>query len=273
MRLIAPLRLDARLVAPSPPRRPRTIGRPRLVGRHLPELAAVRADPKTVRHAVTVRRYDGPERTLEFATGTALWSHNGTSPLPIRWVLSRDPQGASGPRCSSSTRPEDDAETILAEVIERWPIAVTVEGSRAHLGVETQRKWSDLAIERETPCLFGPDSVAALIGRALPQEHPLAIRTSARYPRAQATFSDVPAAVRRHCWSGLEIRTSDRDPACVEILRSHWEVPLGPDSTRIPGRTVRKTPHVAGSKINFRGQVPPHPDHFTPLRVAHSVIM
>jgi hypothetical protein len=61
----------------------------------------VRADPKTVWRAVTVRRYEGSERTLEFATETALWSHNGTTPLPIRWVLSRDPKGASGPRCSS----------------------------------------------------------------------------------------------------------------------------------------------------------------------------
>src|SRR6266516_2541398 len=34
--------------------------------------------------------------------------------------------------------------------IKRWVIEVTFEESRAHLGIETQRQWSDLAIERST---------------------------------------------------------------------------------------------------------------------------
>jgi hypothetical protein len=223
VRLIAPLRLVARLFAPPPPRRPGTIGRPRLVGRRLPKLAAALADPKTVWRALTLRWYNGSERTLEFAIGTALWYHNGKTPLPIRWVLSQDPKGALEPRCCSSTRPENDAEAILAEVIKRWPIEVPFAEARAHLGVETPRHWSDRAIARETPCLFGLSSLVALIGRALHQEHPLAIRTSAWYPKPQATFSDVLAAVRRHCGNGLDIRTSDRDPRCVEIPRPQWE--------------------------------------------------
>ena len=37
--------------------------------------------------------------------------------------------------------------------------------------------------------------------------------------RLQATLSDVLAAVRRHCWDGLDIRISRYDPACVEIPR------------------------------------------------------
>jgi hypothetical protein len=118
---------------------------------------------------------------------------------------------------------ENDTEAILAEVIKRWPIEVPFAEARAHLGVETPRHWSDRAIARETPCLFGLSSLVALIGRALHQEHPLAIRTSAWYPKPQATFSDVLAAVRRHCGNGLDIRTSDRDPRCVEIPRPQWE--------------------------------------------------
>lgn len=223
VRLIAPLRLDARRFAPPPERGPGTIGRPRLVGRRLPNRDAVLVDPETVGHAVTLRWYDGSERSLEVASGTALWYHNGKLPRPIRWVLSRDPKGELEPRGSSSTRPEDDAMAILAEVIQRWPIEVTFEESRAHLGVETQRPWSDRAIERETPCRFGLDSLVALIGRALHQRRPLAIRSAAWYPKAQATFSDVLAAVRRHCRSGLDIRRSDHDPGCVEIPRPQYE--------------------------------------------------
>ena len=46
-------------------------------------------------------------------------------------------------------------------------IEVTFEEGRAHLGIETQRQWSDRAIERSTPLLFGLYSLVTLFGRAL----------------------------------------------------------------------------------------------------------
>ena len=166
-----------------------------------------------------MRWYDGADRDLEIASGTAVWYHNGFEPLPIRWVLVRDPAGRLEPRAYFSTRPEDEAASIPAEVVKRWPIEVTFEEARAHLGVETQRQWSDLAIERETPCLLGLYSVVALLGEALHRASPIAIRAAAWYPKAEATFSDVLAAVRRECWGFLDIRTSQRDPSCAEIPR------------------------------------------------------
>ncbi len=223
VRLIAPLRLDARLFAPPPPRPTGTIGRPRKVGDRLPNLAVVLTDPKTAWEAVTLPWYDGTERVLEVATGTALWYKTGQEPLPIRWVLSRDPQGVLEPRGSFSTCPQDTAASILAEVIRRWPIETTFEEARAHLGIETQRQWSDLAIARETPCLFGLYSLITLFGHALHQEAPISIRGAAWYPKPQATFSDVLAAVRRHCWDWLDIQTSPRDPTCVEIPKVQFD--------------------------------------------------
>jgi hypothetical protein len=59
----------------------------------------------------------------------------------------------------------------------------------------------------------------AALGVALHDEGRLPIRTASWYPKGQATFSDVLAAVRRHCWDGLNIRISRRDPCCVEIPR------------------------------------------------------
>jgi hypothetical protein len=44
---------------------------------------------------------------------------------------------------------------------------VTFEESRANLGIETQRQWSDLATRRATPLLFGLYSLVALFGQAL----------------------------------------------------------------------------------------------------------
>jgi hypothetical protein len=223
VRLIAPLRLDARLFRPAPPKVPGKPGRPRVAGDRLPNLAVVLADPKTEWSRVAVRWYDGSERELELASGTAVWYHSGIEPLPIRWVLTRDPAGQLGPRAYFSTRPEDEPAAIPAEFVKRWSIEVTFEEARAHLGVETQRQWSDLAIERQTPCLLGLYSLVALIGRALHESSPIAIRTAAWYPKAEASFSDVLAAVRRECWGFLDIRTSQGDPSCAEIPRSQLD--------------------------------------------------
>jgi hypothetical protein len=217
--LIAPLRLDARLFSPAPARAPGTIGRPRVVGDRLPNLGVVLADPKTAWSPVAVRWYDGADRELEIVSGTAAWYHNGFEPLPIRWVLTRDPAGQLEPRAYLSTRPEDEASSIMAAFVKRWPIEVTFEEARAHLGVETQRQWSDTAIERETPCLLGLYTVVALLGEALHRASPIAIRAAAWYSKAEATFSDVLGAVRLECWGFLDIRTSQADPAYAEIPR------------------------------------------------------
>ena len=46
--------------------------------------------------------------------------------------------------------------------MKRWTLETACEESRAHLGLETQRQWSDRAIERTTPLLFGLYSLVAL---------------------------------------------------------------------------------------------------------------
>jgi hypothetical protein len=135
-----------------------------------PNLADVLIDPATAWEAATLPWYGGSERTLGLATGTAWWYHPGFAPLPIRWVISRDPEGKLEPRAWFSTRPADTAAAIVAEFVRRWPLEVTFEESRAHLGVETQRQWSDLAIARETPCLLGLYSLVAALGSALHRE-------------------------------------------------------------------------------------------------------
>ena len=132
--------------------------------------------------------------------------------LPIRWVLTRDPAGKREPKAYFSTDQAQGAGEIVEDFVKRWPIEVTYEESRAHLGVETQRQWSDLAIERSTPCLFGLYSVVVLLGHALHPDGAIPVEQAAWYPKTQATFSDVLATVRRHCWSGLTFETSPADP-------------------------------------------------------------
>src|SRR2546430_7183042 len=210
--LIAPLRLDARLFAPPPPPKPHQKGRPRVVGKRLPKLSTILNDPKTAWETLTVTWYGGTERKLEVMTGTALWYSTGTDPLPIRWVLTRDPEGKGEPKAYFSTNQAQGAAEIIEDFVKRWPIEVTFEESRAHLGVETQRQWSDLAIERSTPALLGLYSLVTLLGHALHPDGKIPLQQAAWYPKAQATFSDVLATVRRHLWGGLTFQTSATDP-------------------------------------------------------------
>src|SRR2546426_7507415 len=84
-------RLDAVLHEPPPQRTSHTIGRPRVVGKRLPALEQVLQDAQTLWQKRTLDWYGEGERTLEMCTGTAPWYRYGSDPLPIRWVLTRDP--------------------------------------------------------------------------------------------------------------------------------------------------------------------------------------
>lgn len=110
------------------------------------------------------------------ASGTALWLTDGFAPLPIRWVLVRDPQARLSPYALFCTDPDLDALTILAAYLQRWNVEVTFEEARAHLGLETQRQWTTLAVGRTTPCLLGLYSVVVLLAHAA---HPDGLPTRA----------------------------------------------------------------------------------------------
>jgi hypothetical protein len=93
MCMIVRLRLDAALYAPAPPREAGHKGRPRLKGARLPSLQAVLDDAQTLWCEITMRNWYGQgQRRIEVTSGTAIWYHTGKPPLPIRWVLIRDPK-------------------------------------------------------------------------------------------------------------------------------------------------------------------------------------
>ena len=138
--VITRLRLDAALYAPVPPRRPGQLGRPRVKGQRLPTLAARLADPATCWMTITVGHWYGQgERTVEVASDTAVWYHSGLPPVPIRWVLIRDPLGQFAPQALLSTDLSLDPTQIVAWFVLRWQLEVTLQEVRRHLGVETQR--------------------------------------------------------------------------------------------------------------------------------------
>jgi len=101
--------------------------------------------------------------------------------------------------------------------MKRWSLEITFEEGHAHLGLETQRQWSDLAIERTTPLLFGLYSLVTLFGQALCPHGQLPLKQSAWYYKQAATFADVLAVVRRHLWGNFTFPTSSTDPDVVLV--------------------------------------------------------
>ena len=141
--------------------------------------------------------YGRTNRRVEIGTGTAVWYHAGLPPVPIRWLLVRDPTGELETHAFLATNLDVTPQDMLQWFVRRWQIEVTFEEVRAHLGVETQRQWSDRAILRTTPTLLGLFSLVCLWAHDLYTVRAFAPRTAAWYPKAHLTFSDTIAAVRR----------------------------------------------------------------------------
>ena len=220
VKLVSRLRLDARLYdLPGPQAKGKRGPKPKK-GARQSSLADRLADPKSRWQTLKVSWYGGQKKVLQIMSGVSMWHRRGIDPVQIRWVLVRCPEDPHfEPRayfCSDSTV---SAEQTLLWFIARWNIEVTFEEVRAHLGFETQRQWSDKAIERTTPCLFGIFSVVVLMAMVL---HPdtLPIRQASWYPKEEATFSDVLAAVRRDLWHHANCSTSASDDDMLLIPRA-----------------------------------------------------
>jgi hypothetical protein len=160
---ITRLRLDAALYEPAPPRKPGQIGRPRIKRERLPNLSVVAEDPRTVWKPTKIANWYGSgERMVEIASQTAVWYSTGLPAVPVRWVLIRDPEGAFKAQALLCTDLDADPEKILTWFVMRWQLEVTFQEVRRHLGFETQRQWSELAIRRTTPALLGLFSVVTV---------------------------------------------------------------------------------------------------------------
>ena len=199
---ITRLRLDAALYEPAPPRKPGTRGRPRTKGQRLASLSAALIDTATQWQRITVPSwYGGGERTVEIHSSTAVWHHAGRPTVPIRWVLLRDPQGRFDPQALLCTDLTRDPLQILTWFVQRWQVEVTFREVRDHLGVETQRQWSDLAIARTTPCLLGLFSLVTLWADELYATKMPTVRSASWYRKSLPTFSDTLASVRHLLWT------------------------------------------------------------------------
>ena len=160
---------------------------------------------------------------VEVTSGTAIWYHNGLPPVPVRWVLLRDPQAQFLPQALLCTDQAVSASQIIEWFVLRWQVEVTLHEVRTHLGVETQRQWSDLAILRTTPALLGVFSLVTLFAQALLGGKPLPVRQAAWYAKAQPTFTETLAFVRQQLWPATGFCMSPGTSEMVEIPRAFLE--------------------------------------------------
>ena len=195
---ITRLQLRAALYDPPPTqRRPGQKGPTPKKGAPQPKLRERLHDEATEWQPLTVAQWYGQKnKQLLVATGTALWYHVGVTPIAIRWVLIKDPQSKKEPQALLCTDAQMSSEQILTYFSRRWTMEVTLEESRAHLGVETQRQWSDPAIARTTPVLMALFSIVALWADQLYKQQVLHLEQTAWYHKQHITFSDAIAAVR-----------------------------------------------------------------------------
>ena len=201
--LISRLRLDANLFAPPPARTARTPGRPAQKGAPLPKIKTLLSNPKTQWHRICVSAWYGrkQEKILEITSDIAIWYRPGTPPATIRWVLVRDPEGKRDPQAFFSTDVTLDPAEIISLFVRRWQVEVTFAETRAHLGVETQRQWSDKAILRTTPALLGIYSLITLWACNL-LDDTSAPYAASWYRKTTLTFTDAIGAVRLTLWVG-----------------------------------------------------------------------
>jgi len=223
---VARLRLDAALYEPAPARRPGQRGRPRLKGERLPNLSAVAEDSSTLWKPITVANWYGSEdRTVEIASETAVWYSTGLFALPIRWVLVRDPRGEFKTQALLCTDLGADPQEIHRWFVMRWQLEVTFQEARRHLGFETQRQWSDMAIRRTTPALLGLFSLVTLFAhRQMRRAAGAAFRRGAAwYHKRHPTFADALALVRKQLWASATFYGSPTETDTIKISRAFVE--------------------------------------------------
>ena len=202
---ITRLRSDAALYEPAPPRYRGQIGRPRIKGERLPNLSVVAEDPDAEWEPITITGWYGvQQRTVEVISATAVWYSTGLPAVPLRWVLIRDPKEEFETQALLCTDLHATPELIISWFVRRWQMEATFQEVRQRLGFESQRHWSEEAIQRTAPALLALFSLVTLFAHQRMAQGSGIVRQTAWYRKSHPTFSDALALVRKQLWAQEE---------------------------------------------------------------------
>lgn len=145
---------------------------------------------------LTVKWYQGVLKEVTASIRTCLWLGGKKSvviPITAVWVNMRP----NDQLLLMATSPDLDIIKIIEAYVLRWNLEVTFRECRDYLGVETQRQWSNTAIARTTPLLFGLYTVIVLMANILYMQGKVVAGATAWYKKTHLTFSDLLEAVRK----------------------------------------------------------------------------
>jgi hypothetical protein len=191
----------------------------------LPNLSAVAEDCATTWKTITVADWYGKgKRSVEVVSRTAVWYSTGLPAVPLRWVLIRDPEGEFETQALLCTDLDADPGRIISWFVRRWQMEATFAEVRQRLGFETQRHWSERAIQRTAPALLALFSVVTLFAHQHMAEGGAgAVRRTAWYDKPHPTFSDALALVRKELWAHSSFCGSPQDDEMVKVPREFME--------------------------------------------------
>jgi len=224
--MVSRLRIDAQLYDKPLPQPAGKRGPKPKKGKRLPSPKARAESSDTKWEETEIIWYGGKKKKLKVFTDTALWYTAGYAPVEIRYCVVRDPEGKLRDEAFFCTKLEASVKEILSLVIKRWSVEVTFEESRAHLGVETQRQWSEKAIKRTTPALLGLFSLVTVMAMRISEGGKVEAEQAAWYKKEEATFSDCIREVRKRIIEERYYVRSEEKGEMVELPREALELIL-----------------------------------------------
>jgi hypothetical protein len=226
--MIVRMRMDSRIFDFPTPNPPSKRGpKPKIGARQEPFIKPLDQCALQWKKVTLSNWYGHKDKVMEIASDTGLWYSSKSPIVALRWVILRDPEGKLEPSVIATTDLGLDPITIIRYFVRRWRIEVTFAEVRRHLGVETQRQWSEKAIKRSTPILMALFSMVTLWAWKLKNNGKLIIRKAAWYDKKHITFSDALAAVRIRIYEHNQFSTSPINGSSEELdtkMRSLWGI-------------------------------------------------
>lgn len=223
--LISRLRLDASLFELLPDNLLITKGRKPKKGKKIITLKQQIKDNMIQWQEQQVTWYGRQLKLVKFASGINLWHKSAEEPVKIRWVIVMHPDTGKI-EAFFSTNISRSPKAIIENFVLRWSIEVTFEEVRAHLGVETQRQWSDNSIKRTTPILLANFSLVCIIAQSYNKLTASIIPTicASWYDKhGNVTFSDVLVYVKKLILTKSYLSNSAINDEFVQLRRQELE--------------------------------------------------
>lgn len=139
---------------------------------------------------------------------SVIWVVNASKLVILLFAKTSD--GKNEAEVFFSTDVKNTPVQIIEWFVLRWNIEVTFQESRSNLGVETQRQWSDNAIQRATPLLMAMYSILTLIALKMNVIKTLVVQeTTSWYDKqGELTFADIIVIIRKEIWSNRYLSKS-----------------------------------------------------------------